>query len=171
MDSTEARILAIHNFDTSSLENLANDIANRFGCNVKFGYYENSEDQMGIVRVISAKDVTASLYGMSNVLDKRYDYVLEFGEEAKIIHNDFMEIMPPWDQPYDDILKVMQADTLDRISYYNTLFEECRKSGADKVYFIKDYSNLLFDANSQNLFKHYIEIFKSKFPYFEVKLF
>lgn len=86
----EAKIISKHNLDCSTLENLANDIANRLECNVEYGQYQkdNGKHQYIVLGTVQAieKGVTCTLYDLRDSNNSIYNFVLELGEEAKMIY-------------------------------------------------------------------------------------
>lgn len=174
METAEAKIIALHNLDTSNLENLAKDIAKKWNYNVEFGAYENHDGAHQFVHYGTAqldqKAITVTLYDTSKDPYAQHNYVIEFGEEAKIIYNNIIQILPPWEEQYETILQNFQNNAMEDDPYYNGVFDECRKIGADKVYFIKEDLHANFQLNRQSSFENYMETIKNKIPFFEVKL-
>jgi hypothetical protein len=138
----EAKILSAHNLDCTSLENLAVDISNRLDCNIEYGQYQNENGKhhyvaLGTVKV-NENGIMYTLYDLREDENSSHNFVLELGEEAKVIYADFIDFMPAWEEQYETIESTNNTKGLPNDSFYNGVFDELQKLGADKVYFIKD---------------------------------
>lgn len=171
---TAAKIIAQHDLDTSSLENLAKDIAQRWNYTVEYGAYENQEGQHNFIQYgaieLLQSNVMVTLYDTSKDKNSLHNFVIEHGEEAKIIYNDIIEIQPPWEEQYQIILEKFQTNKMEMDEYYNGVFEECRKIGALKIYFLKDSFHSSYPIDQETTFLDYMEVIKNKIPFFVVNL-
>ncbi|HKO76602.1 MAG TPA: hypothetical protein VJU52_05260 [Flavobacterium sp.] len=138
----DVKIISKHNLDCSSLENLASDIAIRLGCNIEYGQYqnENNSHNFNVLGTVTINDsnIVTTLYDLRNDEDSTYDFVLELGEDAKVIYKDFIDFMPPWEEQFDRLASEFKKNGLANDSLYSGVFNELHKLGADTVYFIKD---------------------------------
>lgn len=172
--NAEAKIISQHNLDCSSLENLANDIAKRLNCNLEFGQYQSSNGKHEFVKLgavtLNSKGISTTLYDMTNDNASEYNYVLELGDEAKLIYSNIINILPPWEEDFDTVFNNFNSREFIEEPYYTGVFDELRKLGSDKVYFIKDTHepelSIKVDINAQD----YIQQIKDKATLFEVVL-
>lgn len=174
METAEARIIIAHNLNTTSLENLAQDLATKWNHNVEYGAYENKNGEHHFVHygtiTIEESPVTITLYDTSKDDNSSHNYVIECGEEAKILYNNILEIVPAWEEDFQNIMDKFQNQDIDNDAYYEVLFTECRQIGADKVvFFMEDYDRN-FDAELQGTLEGFIKTIKDKVPYLEIKL-
>jgi hypothetical protein len=170
----EVKIISKHNLDCSSLESLANDIANRLGNNIEYGQYQNVEGkhefvQYGIVEVVE-NNITTTLYDLRNDENSSHNFVLELGEEAKVIYEDLIEFMPAWEEQYETVESTNNSNGLVNDSFYNGVFDELQKLGADKVIFIKNtFIPELGIAKNETL-ENYLKTVQQKTAFFDVIL-
>ncbi len=172
--NAEAKIISQHNLDCSSLENLANDIANRLNCNIEFGQYQNLNGKHEFIKLgtvtLNSKGIITTLYDMTNDNASEYNYVLELGEEAKLIYSDIINILPPWEEDFDRIFNIFNSQEFIEEPYYTGVFDELRKLGSDKVYFIKDNNEPEITIKTKSSTQDYIQQIKDKVTFFEVAL-
>ncbi|KVV16272.1 hypothetical protein ACRASX_15295 [Flavobacterium sp. TMP13] len=81
-----------------------------------------------------------------------------------------MEIQPPIVVDYDTVYKKFKEGLLEKDSYYNTLFRECRNMKIQTIYFIKDEFNSTFALNQNSYFADYSNLFRKNLPFFEFHL-
>lgn len=170
----EAKIISKHNLDCSTLENLANDIANRLNCNIEYGQYQNENGKhnyaaLGTVEV-KENGIISTLYDLRNNKNSDYNFVLELGEEAKVIYKDFIDFMPAWMEQYDHALNIFNDNGFINESLYSGVFDELQKLGADKVYFIKDAFTPALTIPENSTLESYLKIIQKETTFFEVVL-
>jgi hypothetical protein len=170
----DVKIISKHNLDCSSLESLANDIANRLGNNIEYGKYQNVEGkhefvQYGIVEVVE-NNIRTTLYDLRNDENSSHNFVLELGEEAKVIYEDFIEFMPAWEEQYETVVSTNNSKGLVNDSFYNGVFDELQKLGADNVIFIKNtFIAELAIAKNETL-ENYLKTVQQNATFFDVIL-
>lgn len=118
----EAKIISKHNLDLSSIENLASDIAARLNCNVEFREYSKSDkghifSPLGKI-IRNESDIFSTLFNLQTDKLSNYDYVLELGEEAKLIYKKMISFFPPREVLYDEVLTNFNEGALATDSYY-----------------------------------------------------
>jgi hypothetical protein len=170
----EVKIISKHNLDCSTLESLANDIANRLGNNIEYGQYQNVEGkhefvQHGTVEVIE-NGIRTTLYDLRSDETSTHNFVLEFGEEAKVIYQDFIEFMPAWEEQYKNVVSINNNNGLANDSFYNGVFDELQKLGADKIYFIKDTFTPELAIPENATLTSYLKTVQQNASFFEVIL-
>jgi hypothetical protein len=170
----EVKIISKHNLDCSTLESLANDIANRLGNNIEYGQYQNTNGQHefvqhGIVEVIE-NGIKTTLYDLRNDQNSSHNFVLELGEEAKVIYKDFIEFMPAWEEQYETVVSTNNEKGLANDSFYNGVFDELQKLGADKVIFIKNTFIPELEIPENATIDKYLKTVQQNAAFFEVIL-
>ncbi|WP_369764928.1 hypothetical protein [Flavobacterium sp. WC2429] len=170
----EAKIISKHNLDCSNLENLTKDIANRLDCNIEYGYYQNINGQHEFVQFgnieVNPKGVTSTIYDMTNDASTEFKYVLELGEEAKLIFNDMIQVIPPWEEEFETAFNNFNSKGFQQEPYYMGIFEDLKKLGGDKVYFIKETFEPEIEIKSKTTATDYLNTIKDKATFFEVAL-
>lgn len=170
----EAKILSSHNLDCSSIESLAVDISNRLDCNIEYGKYQNDNGNHHYVALgtVEANDngIRHTLFDLRNNENSSYQFVLELGEEAKLIYTDFIDLMPPWEEDYHKVEDIFNRDGFANNSYYLGVFHELQKLGADKVYFIKDTFAPELAIPENPTMDAYLKIIQKETTFFEVVL-
>lgn len=174
MEEDEAKIISKHNLDCSTLENLANDIANRLDCNIEYGQYQNENGKhhyvaLGTVEV-KENGIMSTLYDLRNKENSNSNFVLELGEEAKVIYGDFIEFMPAWEEQYNYALNIFNDNGFVSDSVYSRIFEEFQKLGADKVYIIKDTFTPELAIPENTTMEAYLKQVQKETAFFEVVL-
>ena len=105
----EVKIISKHNLDVSSLDKLANDIATRLNSNVEYGEYSKGENGHNLIALgtitKNESGIFSTLYNLQNDSNSNYDFVLELGEEAKLIYKDMISVIPEWEEQLDKVLK------------------------------------------------------------------
>jgi hypothetical protein len=170
----EVKIISKHNLDCSTLESLANDISNRLGINIEYGQYQNANGkhefvQHGTVEV-TKNDIKTTLYDLRNDKNSSHNFVLELGEEAKVIYADFIEFMPAWEEQYEKVASTNNKKGLANDSFYNGVFDELQKLGADKVIFIKNTFIPELAISENTTLEKYLKKVKQNTTFFEVIL-
>lgn len=170
----EAKIISRHNLDCSSLENLANDIACRLGYNIEYGQYqnENGNHHFIVLGNVTLKEngILATLYGLRNDSNSTHNFVLELGEEAKVIYEDFIDFMPPWEEQFDSVETAFNKDGFTGNSFYLGVFKELQKLGADIVYFIKDTFAQELAIPENSTLESYLKIIQKETTFFKLPL-
>lgn len=170
----ETKIISKHNLDCSTIENLANDISNRLGCNIEYGKIQNINDihhfiTIGTVEVVQ-NGIMHTLYDLREEKYPSNSFVLELGEEAKVIYEDFIDFMPPWEEHYERIAFTFNKDGFAKDSFYLGVFDELKKLGADKVYFIKDTFAPELAIPENTTMETYLKQIQKETTFFEVPL-
>jgi DNA helicase IV len=124
---------------------------------------------LGIVEVVQ-NDIISTLYDLRNDENSIYNFVLELGEQAKIIYEDFIDFMPPWEEQYENVENSFDKNGLAKKSYYFGVFEELKKLGADKVYIIKDTFAPELSIPENATMESYLKIIQKETTFFEVPL-
>lgn len=170
----EAKIISKHNLDLSSIEKLANDIANRLNNNVEYGEYSNGKNGHNFISLgtITKNEtgIFSTLYNLQNDTNSNYDFVLELGEEAKLIYKDMISFIPPWEEQYDTVLKGFLAGTLTQDPFYSVVFDELCIFGADKVLFAKESNPETLDIKGNQTWEKYSVDIQKKQESFMVSL-
>lgn len=170
----EAKIISKHNLDCSSLENLAKDIANRLECNIEYGQYQNQNGKHEFIPFgnveVNPKGITTTIYDMTNDKNSEYNYVLELGEEAKLIYNDLIQVLPPWEEEFDTLFDNFNSKGFKVEPYYLGILDELKKLGGDKIYIVKDTSEPELTIKSNVTFLDYLKTIKDKATFFEVAI-
>lgn len=170
----EAKIISKHNLDLSSIENLANDIATRLNSNVEFGEYRKSDNKHSFISlgIITKNEsgIFSTLYNLQKDTQSNYDYVLELGEEAKLIYKDMISVIPPWEEQFDAVLSKFLEGTLTKDPYYSGVFQELKIFGADKVLFIKEANPATMDIKVNHTWEQYTVDIQEKEESFMVPL-
>jgi hypothetical protein len=170
----EAKIISKHNLDISNVEILANDIANRLNINIEFGQYNLIEHKhnfelLGKITK-SESTICSTLYNLTNNPLSSYGYVLELGEEAKLIYKDIISLITPWEEMYDYVKSQNEQKELTKTSYYASVFEELVKLGADEVIFIKESNSGELEISNQDTWDKYYNRISKKEDFFTVPL-
>jgi uncharacterized protein with ParB-like and HNH nuclease domain len=168
----EVKIISNHNLDCSSLENLAKDIGNRLDCNIEYGYYQNNKGQhefvqFGTVEVNSNFNIT-TIYDMTNDDTSVYNYIVEHGEEAKLIYKDIIQVLPPMATEFETALNNFNTNRFKEEPYFTRVCNELNKLGADTIYFIKETFETELDIMENTTSADYLPTIKDKAMYFEV---
>lgn len=170
----EAKIISKHNLDLSSTEKLANDIATRLNNNVEYGEYikgENGHNFIALGTVTKNETgIISTLYNLQNDINSNYDYVLELGEEAKLIYKDMISSIPPWEEQYETVLTYYLEGSLTKKPYYSEVFDELRKLGADKVLFLRESNPETLDIKGNHTWEQYSVDMQEKEDSFMVSL-
>jgi hypothetical protein len=170
----EAKIISKHNLDCSTLENLANDIANRLGSNIEYGQSQIENGKYHYIAIgtveVNENGIMSTLYDLRDNENSNYNFVLELGEQAKIIYEDFIDFMPPWEEQYENVENSFEKKGLSKKSYYFGIFEELKKLGADKVYVIKDTFAPELAIPENATLESYLKIIQKETTFFEVIL-
>lgn len=170
----EAKIISKHNLDLSSTEKLANDIATRLNNNVEYGEYSKGENGHNFIALGTVTKnetgITSTLYNLQNDTNSNYDYVLELGEEAKLIYQDMISSIPPWEEQYDTVLTDYLEGSLNKKPYYSEVFDELRKLGADKVLFLRESNPETLDIKGYHTWEQYSVDMQEKEDSFMVSL-
>lgn len=170
----EAKIISKHNLDCRSLENLAKDISNRLDCNIEYGNYQVNNGNREFIQfgdiIVNTNEVKATLYDMTNDNYSDFNYVLELGEEAKLIFNHLIQLLPPWEVDFDEVFNKYNADVFEEDSYYKSVFEELKTLGADKICFIKDTFKPELTVTAKSTAEKYWESLRTKATFFEIEL-
>lgn len=140
MEDFEPIIIGKHNLNISDVEALANDIAERLNINIEYGYHDNGFQKTD--EIINHPD--KQLYRLTDQknLNQQTQFVLELGDEAKIIYQEIISLQLPFTEDYRSLYKLHKnhENGLSHFQYLNFYFEEFKKLGAPKIYFI-DTSN------------------------------
>lgn len=170
----EAKIISKHNLDLSSTEKLANDIATRLNSNVEYGEYSKGENGHNFIPLgtITKNEtgIFSTLYNLQNDTNSNYDFVLELGEEAKLIYKDMISLIPLWEEQFDTVLKDYLDGTLTKDPYYSGVFDELNNFGADKVLFIKESNPDTLDIKANQTWEQYSVDIQEKEESFIVSL-
>ena len=170
----EAKIISKHNLDLSSTEKLANDIATRLNINVEYGEYSKEVNGHNFIALgtITKNEtgILSTLYDMQNDTNSNYDFVLELGEEAKLIYKDMISFIPPWEEQFDAVLTNYLDDTLITDPYYSGVFDELKNFGADKVLFFKESNPGTLDIKANQTWEQYCVDIQEKEDSFMVSL-
>lgn len=170
----EAKIISKHNLDVSSIENLAKDIANRLNSNVEYGEYSVSENghEFKLLDKITKNQggIFSTLYDLKNNKTSNYDYVLELGEEAKLIYKDMISFIPPWEEKYQNVKSNYNLGKLITDSYYSGVFQELHNFGADKVVFIEESNQHNVSIKHDQTWENYINHIQKNGEFFTVTL-
>lgn len=169
----EAKIISKHNLDCSTLESLAKDIAGRLESNIEYGQYQNDNGKHHYIALgkveIKENGIMSTLYDLRNDDNSAYNFVLELGEVAKVIYDDFIEFMPPFEEQYEKVAITFNSDGFAN-SYYLGVFDELQKLGADKVYFIKDTFAPELAIPENTTIESYLKTIQKETTFFEVPL-
>ena len=170
----EAKIISKHNLDLSTIDKLANDIANRLNSNVEYGDYNkrlNGHNFISLGTIIKNESgILSTLYNLQNDTNSHYDFVLELGEEAKLIYKDMISFIPPWEEQFDTVLTDYLEGTLVKDPYYSGVFDDLRDFGADKVLFIKESNPETLDIVVNQTWEQYSSNIQAKEESFMVSL-
>ena len=170
----EAKIISKHNLDLSSTEKLANDIATRLNSNVEYGEYSKGENGHNFIPLgtitKNESGIFSTLYNLQNDTNSNYDFVLELGEEAKLIYKDMISFIPPWEEQFDTVLKDYLEGTLITDPYYTGVFDDLRDFGADKVLFVKELNPETLDIKANQTWEQYSADIQEKEESFIVAL-
>jgi hypothetical protein len=170
----DVKIISKHNLDCSTLEMLAKDISSRLGNNIEYGQYQNENGKYNYVALgtveVKENGIMSTLYDLRNNKNSDYNFVLELGEEAKVIYEDFIEFMPAWEEQYETVESTNNSKGLVNDSFYNGVFDELKKLGADKVIFIKNtFIPELAIAKNETL-ENYLKTVQQNATFFDVIL-
>ncbi|TDD74658.1 hypothetical protein [Flavobacterium caseinilyticum] len=78
---------------------------------------------------------------MQNDTISNYDFILQLGEEAKIIYKDMISFIPTSEEQFDTLFTGYFEDTFIKDPYYSKVLDHLSNLGTHKVLFIKE-SNL-----------------------------
>lgn len=92
------------------------------------------------------------------------------GEEAKLIYNDIIQVLPPWEEEFETTFNNFNSKGLNEEPYYRGVFDELKKLGTNKIYFIKDTFETDLEIKSKTIAEEYLIKMKDKATYFEVSL-
>lgn len=144
MQSPEATIIAKHNLNVSNIDSLANDIASRLNINIEFGIFDfKSNKLIASGHIINDENnPTYYLFPQNNNHPEEVNYVLELGDEAKLIYKEIISLMLPFPLEYDDLIEEHTSNPEGLFTGGNlkTSLEGLQKLGAQKIYFIGDYN-------------------------------
>ncbi len=170
----EAKIISKHNLDLSNIEALANDIATRLNSNVEFGKYNKADNGHNFISLgtINKNESTifSTLYDLQNDTASNYYYVLELGEEAKLIYKDIISFIPPWEEQFETALENFIEGTLGTDHYYSGVFQELYKFGGDTVFFIKESNPASIDIKLNQTWDDYTVSIQEKEEFFIVPI-
>jgi hypothetical protein len=129
-DFDEPIICCSHNFDTSNRDNFANELATRLGVNINI--MELGGEVIDTIKIPNAT-ITKNLNCLNPKYDKFFKYALEFGDEAHVIANDYLQYILPASVDYLKLIDFLkeQTESNDDDSYS---FNELKKFGATEVY-------------------------------------
>lgn len=168
----ESKIISTHNLDCSSLENLAKDIADRLDCNIEYGYHQIHDGQHEFVQFgtveINSNGNTATIYDLTNDDTSECNYIVEQGEEAKLIYYDIIQVLTPTETEFETAFRNFNTNGFKEAPYYLNVFKELKKLGADKIYFIKETFEPELDIVEITTSAAYLQTIKEKATYFEV---
>jgi hypothetical protein len=155
----EVKIISKHSLDLSTTEKLANDIANRLNSNVEYGEYSKGENghnfiPLGMITK-NESGIFSTLYNLQNDTNSNYDYVLELGDQAKLIYQDMISVIPALGEQFDTVLTGYLEGTLIKDPYYSEVFDELRNFGADKVLFVKELNPETLDIKANQTWEQY----------------
>lgn len=140
----EAVILSKHSLDISSIAALAHDLANRLNINIEFGKFDFKNDKLIVLDSIISNhnEPIYSLFPQNNHTPDEVHYVLELGDEAKLIYKNILSLMLPFQLEYEDLYQehISNPDGLNDNDYLKTSINKLQKLGAQEVYFIGDYN-------------------------------
>ena len=170
----EAKIISKHNLDLSSTEKLANDIATRLNSNVEYGEYSKGENghnfiPLGMITK-NESGIFSTLYNLQNDTNSNYAYVLELGDQAKLIYKDMISVIPALEEQFDKVLAHYLEGKLAKDPYYSRVFNDLRDFGADKVLFIKESNPETFDIAGNQTWEQYFRDIQAKEESFMVSL-
>lgn len=137
----EPFILANHSLDTTNIEVLANDIANRLGINISYKIQdhssENDNNSDGLRKIEKDKNKPYYiLFSQSNEYKNTIEYYLELGDETRIITKEIIELQVPFVLQFDDLLQDVENNTIREVGYMGSILTDFKKLGADEVYFV-----------------------------------
>lgn len=94
--------------------------------------------------------------------------MLELGDEAKLIFNDLIQVLPPWEEDFDQAFNKYNANEFKEENYYTGVFEELKKLGAEKVYFIKDTLKPELTISARSRAEKYLASLITNATFFEI---
>ena len=125
-------IVCAHNLDVSDFEYFACQLANRLILNIEMQNHKNS--YLKTIYNTSAINKAQLIEKKSSVLpDMRYELVLN--DVSLIFYDDFIEISISFDLDYYHLLQLYQKNELKTIFFFNTLFNQLKLLGIEKVHF------------------------------------
>ncbi|UOK43402.1 MULTISPECIES: hypothetical protein [Flavobacterium] len=170
MEDFEAIIVGKHNLNIANVEALAKDIAHRLNINIEYGFHDNGFRETGKI-INHPNEVVYRLTDQKNI-NQQCNYVLELGDEAKIIYQEIISLQLPRTEDYRTLIKLHKNydNGLAHFEYFAIYFEELKKLGAAKIYVI-DTSNtsatdIDFGDEIKYTWEEYTNLVKANCNYF-----
>lgn len=158
--------------DCSSLENSAKDIGNRLDCNIEYGYHQNNNGQHEFVQfgtvAVNSNDNITTIYDKTNDDTSAYNYIVEHGEEAKLIDKDIIQVLPPMATGFETALNNFNTNRFKEEPSFSSVCNELNKLGVNGIYFIIKTFESELDILENTTVIDYLLTIKEKALYFEV---
>jgi hypothetical protein len=133
-DIDEPIIYCSHNFNLSDRMTFANDLAKRLGININL---TEGADVVIDAIIIPNATVTKNLYCQKQNNSSDFKYVLEFGDEAHLFYDNYIQYMLPTIADYNGVIEELTSnEENDNNLFLNCIFE-LKQFGASEVHFNK----------------------------------
>lgn len=129
-DFDEPIIFCSHNLDLSSSKKLAKELAARLGVNINI--LKLGGEVTDTIKIPNATS-TKNLYKLSPKYDKFFKYALEFGDEAHLIANDYLQYVLPFNMDYLKLIEALKNQTEGNDDGFDSI-EDLKKFGATEVH-------------------------------------
>ncbi|WP_281298854.1 hypothetical protein [Flavobacterium limnophilum] len=150
-DFDEPIIFCAHNLDIGNPKKLATELAKRLGVNINI--LKLGGEVMETITIPNATS-TKNLNILNPKYDKFFKYALEYGDEAHVIANDYLQYFLPASVDYLKLIETLkQKESADEEL---DSFIELKKFGATEVYIANTEEVNLTDDDKQdwsNVFK------------------
>lgn len=141
-DIEEPIIYCSHNFDISERMIFANDLANRLGVNINL---TEGADVVIDTIIIPNATVTKNLYCQKQNNNSDFKYVLEFGDEAHLFYDNYIQYMLPFIADYNGIIEELSSSEETNNNVLVNCISELKQFGAGEVHF-----NIYSEVNLSN---------------------
>jgi hypothetical protein len=130
-DFDEPSIFCAHNLDISNTKKLATELAKRLGANINI--IQSFDDETKETIKIPNATITKNLIGLNPKYDKFFKYVLEHGDEAHVIANDYLQYILPASVDYLKVIDDLKNNPETNGDEDNGI-NELKKFGATEVH-------------------------------------
>jgi len=137
-DIEEPIIYCSHNFNINDRETFANDLANRLGVNINI---TEGADVILDTIIIPNATVTKNLNCQNPKNNTDFKYVLEFGDEAHLFYDNYIQYMLPFIADYNGIIEELTSNEENDNNLFLNCISELKQFGAIEVHFNK-YSDV-----------------------------
>lgn len=141
-DIDEPIIYCSHNFNLSDRMTFANELAKRLGVNINI---TDGADVILETIIIPNATVTKNLYCQKQNNNSDFKYVLEFGDEAHLFYDNYIQYMLPFIADYNGIIEELTSKEENDNNILINCISELKQFGTNEVHF-----NIYSEVNLSN---------------------